>query len=98
MGYQRHSSALADPRFPTSISFSDGDDYKGYWLFPCNQVPSISLAFGGRYFTIPASALNLGRAASGSSDCVGAVVGQDPDASGLGTTFLGEHVSAPFPF
>ena len=37
---------------------------------------------------IPPSAMNLGRIEQGSSQCVGAMVGQDPQASGLGNTFL----------
>jgi len=65
--------------------------FSGYWLFPCANVPSFSFTFGGTSFVIPAADFNLGQAATGSSLCVGGVVGQDGAASGLGNTFLGEY-------
>lgn len=65
-----------------------GADYQGYHTFPCSSSPSVSLAFGGKYFTVGSKAFNLGKVASGSKDCVAAIVGQDPKASGLGQTWL----------
>ncbi|KAF8433778.1 acid protease [Boletus edulis BED1] len=50
---------------------------QGYYTFPCDSFPSISLTFGGKSFPIAASALNLGSVSSGSSDCVSGIVGQD---------------------
>ncbi|KIJ60518.1 hypothetical protein HYDPIDRAFT_98543 [Hydnomerulius pinastri MD-312] len=49
----------------------------GFYTFPCNAVPKVSLTFGGKSFPISADTLNLGPVSSGSSDCVGGIVGQD---------------------
>lgn len=70
------------------MAASYGADYQGYHTFPCSSSPRVSLAFGGKYFSIGSKAFNLGKVAAGSKDCVAAVVGQDPKASGLGNTWL----------
>ncbi|KAF8122505.1 Asp-domain-containing protein [Boletus edulis] len=54
---------------------------QGFYTFPCDSFPSISLTFGGKSFPIAASALNLGSVSSGSSDCVSGLVGQDTGSS-----------------
>ncbi|KIK91444.1 hypothetical protein PAXRUDRAFT_149483 [Paxillus rubicundulus Ve08.2h10] len=50
---------------------------QGFYTFPCNSVPSVSFTFGGTSFLISSDTLNLGPVYSGSSDCVGGIVGQD---------------------
>jgi hypothetical protein len=70
------------------MSIAYGDDYKGYWTIPCGSIPSVAFGFGGKYWTINPKTFNLGKASSGSQDCVGALIGQDPNASGLGNTML----------
>ncbi|THH13221.1 hypothetical protein EUX98_g9750, partial [Antrodiella citrinella] len=49
----------------------------GYYTFPCNAVPSVSMTFGGRAFEIPQKTFNLGPAFKGSQECVGSLVGSD---------------------
>lgn len=73
-----------------SLSSTLGSDYAGYYSFPCANVPSIALTFGGRSFTVPSSSLNLGQVSSGSSMCVGGIVGEDTGVGGwlVGDVFL----------
>jgi len=47
---------------------------EGFYTFPCNSVPSVSLTFNGKPFNISTADFNLGAASSGSSDCVGGIV------------------------
>ncbi|KAI9566248.1 Asp-domain-containing protein [Boletus coccyginus] len=63
-------SALGAKTAPSSV----GD---GFYTFPCDCFPTISLSFGGTAFPILASALNLGPVSNGSSDCISGLVGQD---------------------
>ncbi|KAF8640951.1 hypothetical protein AX17_000598 [Amanita inopinata Kibby_2008] len=58
------------------------DSQNGYYSFPCNSVPSVSFNWGGKDWVISAANFNLGTVSSGSSECVGALAGQD---LGLGT-------------
>lgn len=60
----------------------------GYYTFPCNSAPSVSLTFGGVSFPISASAFNLGQVSSGSSQCVGGIVGSDEDFWIVGDVFM----------
>ncbi|EIW85947.1 Asp-domain-containing protein [Coniophora puteana RWD-64-598 SS2] len=53
----------------------------GYYTFPCSNIPDVSVSIGGATFDI-ASTFNLGKVSSGSSQCVGGIVGQD-----IGTDF-----------
>ncbi|KAF8841399.1 acid protease [Paxillus ammoniavirescens] len=68
----------------------------GFYTFPCDSFPSISLTFGGTSFPISADTLNLGSVSSGSSDCVGGIVGQDIGASFwiVGDVFLANVYTA----
>ncbi|KAF9449928.1 acid protease [Macrolepiota fuliginosa MF-IS2] len=47
----------------------------GFFTFPCNANPSVSLAFSGKEFSIPSESFNLGQVSAGSSDCVGGITG-----------------------
>ena len=49
----------------------------GFYTFPCNATPSVSLGFGGKAFAIPQETFNLGPITHGSQECVGSLVGQD---------------------
>ncbi|KAH7922358.1 Asp-domain-containing protein [Leucogyrophana mollusca] len=49
----------------------------GYYTFPCDNVPKVSLTFGGKAFPISADTFNIGTVSAGSSTCVGGIVGQD---------------------
>jgi cathepsin D len=60
---------------PGSASVGDG-----YYTYPCNSPPSVSLAFGGRKFAISPDTFSLGQVSAGSSQCVGGVVGEDVGA------------------
>ncbi|XP_006459904.1 hypothetical protein AGABI2DRAFT_149875 [Agaricus bisporus var. bisporus H97] len=47
----------------------------GFFTFPCNSDPQISLTFGGKAFAIPTNTFNLGQLFQGSEDCVGGITG-----------------------
>jgi len=49
----------------------------GYYSFPCNDVPQVSLTFGDKQVIISPETFSLGTVEDGSSDCVGGVVGMD---------------------
>jgi cathepsin D len=57
---------------PGSASVGDG-----YYTYPCNSPPNVSITFGGKKFAISANTFSLGRVSSGSSQCVGGIVGED---------------------
>jgi hypothetical protein len=66
-----------------------GSGYDGYYLIPCASIPTVSMNFGGRDFSIPASKFSLGQVSRGSQYCVGAVLGSDQQYGGSGTpTYL----------
>ncbi|GAA5951141.1 hypothetical protein JCM3765_002396 [Sporobolomyces pararoseus] len=73
-------------QIPGSAPYSSG----GYYTFPCSSVPSVSFSFPGSStaWTIPTSMFNLGRVSTGSTSCVGAIVGQDV---GIQTVILGDR-------
>ena len=68
---------------------------------PCASPPSLSLTFmpKGRFWSISAADMNLGRVSSMSKSCVGAVVGLDVGLGGstwiLGGTFLKVRLLEP---
>ncbi|KAF8192633.1 aspartic peptidase domain-containing protein [Mycena galopus ATCC 62051] len=66
-------------RVPGSAVF---DSQNGYYSFPCATPPQIAFNWGGKDWTISAADINLGLTAEGSTQCVGALAGQD---IGLGT-------------
>ena len=47
----------------------------GFYTFPCDSTPSVSLSFGGRAFEIPKETFSLGPIDKGSQECVGGLVG-----------------------
>lgn len=51
----------------------------GYYAYDCASPPAVSMSFGGasKQWVINQTAFNLGRVSSGSSRCVGAIVGAD---------------------
>ncbi|EUC54550.1 aspartic protease, partial [Rhizoctonia solani AG-3 Rhs1AP] len=62
----------------------------GYFTFPCNNAPSVSLKFNGREFPIPADRMNLGFLPNNYSACVGAIAAaRTPENAWLvGSSFL----------
>ncbi|KAF9221253.1 Asp-domain-containing protein [Gyrodon lividus] len=81
-----------------AIGGTDASDTvgEGYYTFPCDSVPSVSLTFGGTSFPISPETFNLGTVSSGSSDCVGGIVGQDTGSSFwiIGDVFLANVYTA----
>ncbi|KAF9224228.1 acid protease [Gyrodon lividus] len=71
----------------TDASDTVGD---GYYAFPCDNVPSVTFTFGGTSFPIPADSLNLGRASSDSSDCIGSILADNSNTESwvIGNAFL----------
>ncbi|KAJ6578886.1 acid protease [Mycena vulgaris] len=53
------------------------DSKHGYYSFPCDSPPEIAFNWGGADWVISTDNINLGRTKAGSSDCVGALAGQD---------------------
>ncbi|EMD33591.1 hypothetical protein CERSUDRAFT_117693 [Gelatoporia subvermispora B] len=49
----------------------------GYYTFPCNSPPTVSFNWGGKNWVVSTANFNLGRTSSTSSQCVGALAGQD---------------------
>ncbi|KAH9946986.1 acid protease [Amylocystis lapponica] len=58
------------------------DSSNGYYSFPCSSIPSVAFNWGGKNWNVSAANFNLGTTTSGSSQCIGALAGQD---LGLGT-------------
>ncbi|KII89342.1 hypothetical protein PLICRDRAFT_53792 [Plicaturopsis crispa FD-325 SS-3] len=79
-----------------SAASSVGD---GYYTVPCDSIPSVSLTFGGKKFSVSSDSFNLGAATSGSSECVGGIVGEDIgiDAWIVGDVFM-RNVYTAFDF
>ncbi|BGP17269.1 hypothetical protein JCM10213v2_005287 [Rhodosporidiobolus nylandii] len=60
----------------------------GYYSMPCDEMDSVDISFSfgtSDKWVVSGASLNLGRVSSGSSRCVGAVVGAD---IGLGATWI----------
>lgn len=49
----------------------------GMYTVPCDNIPDISLSFGGKVFNISRDTFNMGPLDSNSSECVGGLVGGD---------------------
>ncbi|ORY90691.1 aspartic peptidase domain-containing protein [Leucosporidium creatinivorum] len=64
----------------------------GYYTYPCSASLTISFSFAGstKQWALPSDLLNLGKVSSGSTRCVGAIVGADVGVSAwiLGDTFM----------
>jgi cathepsin D len=58
----------------------------GFFTFPCNTDPRVTLTFGGRQFPISLDTFNLGQVSAGSTNCVGGVVSE----SGLSFWVVGD--------
>ncbi|KAH8923790.1 acid protease [Atractiella rhizophila] len=54
-----------------------GSGSTGYYLFPCNSAPTVSFSFSGKAWAMSADTFSLGQVSSGSSSCVGSIVGED---------------------
>ncbi|KAF4602317.1 hypothetical protein EYR40_005522 [Pleurotus pulmonarius] len=68
----------------------------GFFTFPCNSLPPLSLTLGGRAFPISAASFNLGTLTAGSTTCVGGVASVNFDNMWiLGDVFL-ENVYTSF--
>jgi hypothetical protein len=50
-------------------------------LVPCDGVPTVSLSFGGKSWSIPPKALNIGQLRSSPRDCVAGITGGNVGAS-----------------
>ncbi|KAL0576809.1 hypothetical protein V5O48_005179 [Marasmius crinis-equi] len=53
------------------------DSEQGFYSFPCSSIPQAGFSWGGKTWSISADNFNLGTTEQGSSDCVGALAGQD---------------------
>ncbi|KAF9226025.1 Asp-domain-containing protein [Gyrodon lividus] len=60
----------------------------GYYIFPCNDVPSVSFTFGGTSFPISADSLTHGFADKESITCYGAIIVGNLPFWVVGTAFL----------
>ena len=49
----------------------------GFFTVPCDNVPTISLTFGGTAFDIAPDIFNFGELFEGSPDCVGGLAAED---------------------
>lgn len=55
----------------------------GYYTFPCSStLAAINLSFGGKDYPLDFADFNLGAASSGSSSCVGGIIGEDTSGQG----------------
>ncbi|KAH7907902.1 aspartic peptidase domain-containing protein [Hygrophoropsis aurantiaca] len=61
----------------------------GFYTFPCDKDPGVSLTFGGKSWAISADSFNLGPVSSGSADCVGGISAQ-PDLDGSAFWIVGD--------
>ncbi|KDQ54107.1 hypothetical protein JAAARDRAFT_209569 [Jaapia argillacea MUCL 33604] len=53
------------------------DSTNGYYSYPCSSPPTVAFSWGGKSWTVSSANFNLGQTSSGSSQCVGALAGQD---------------------
>ncbi|KAL8292876.1 hypothetical protein RQP46_000570 [Phenoliferia psychrophenolica] len=90
------SAAMFWATVPNSAPYGSG-----YYTYDCTSPPSPSFSFGGltTSWTMSSDSLNLGRVSTGSSRCVGSIVGADVGVSSwiFGDTFL-ENVYSTFDF
>ncbi|KAK1220022.1 hypothetical protein PQX77_017229 [Marasmius sp. AFHP31] len=74
---------------------------QGLYSFPCATVPEVAFNWGGKTWTVSPENFNLGQTEEGSSDCVGALLGQDlglgSKAMLLGDAFM-KNVYTAFDF
>ncbi|KAF5332883.1 hypothetical protein D9758_017498 [Tetrapyrgos nigripes] len=88
-------------QFYSSIGGQLFDQDQGFYSFSCSKVPEVSFSWGGNDFAVSADNFNLGATEDGSSDCVGALAGQDlglgDDVWLLGDSFM-KNVYSVFSF
>ncbi|KAH7904283.1 aspartic peptidase domain-containing protein [Hygrophoropsis aurantiaca] len=62
--------------FNKAIGAQDASDTvgRGFYTFPCNKVPNVSITYGGKEWPIPVQSFNLGPVSSGSNACVSSVI------------------------
>ncbi|KAL1747639.1 aspartic peptidase domain-containing protein [Schizophyllum fasciatum] len=53
------------------------DESNGMYTFPCDSAPKVAFNWGGKDWEVTSENFNLGKTQAGSSDCVGALAGQD---------------------
>ncbi|EKM50295.1 uncharacterized protein PHACADRAFT_264907 [Phanerochaete carnosa HHB-10118-sp] len=53
------------------------DSEHGYYSYPCNSPPTVGFSWAGKTWDVTSANFNLGETESGSSECVGALAGQD---------------------
>ena len=94
---------IGDPaevdRFYTSLGARNATEFgQGFYAFPCNAVPDVSITLGGTQFAISKESFNFGPVSEGSSDCVGGIIGQAGAPFWiLGAVFL-QNVYAAFDY
>ncbi|OCH92495.1 acid protease [Obba rivulosa] len=49
----------------------------GYYSYPCNALPTIAFNWGGKNWVVSAANFNLGKTSTRSTQCIGALAGQD---------------------
>ncbi|KAI0690105.1 aspartic peptidase domain-containing protein [Cytidiella melzeri] len=52
----------------------------GFYTYPCSSSLSLSLSFSGMSFSIRTDDFNLGKLSEESTDCVGGIIGVDPNS------------------
>ncbi|KAG6829330.1 hypothetical protein H0H92_004933 [Tricholoma furcatifolium] len=60
----------------------------GFYSYPCNATPEVSLTFRGNSFAISPELFNIGQVSTDSSDCIGGVAASDNDFWIVGDVFL----------
>ena len=60
----------------------------GFYTYPCNSNPVVTLQLGGGVLMDVSSTFNAGPVQGSSTDCVGSLVGQDSNSWILGTMFM----------
>ncbi|KIJ46567.1 hypothetical protein M422DRAFT_249717 [Sphaerobolus stellatus SS14] len=53
------------------------DTENGFYSFPCSSNHRVAFSWGGKQWDVTAANFNLGQTESGSTQCVGAIAGQD---------------------
>ncbi|KAF9218348.1 acid protease [Gyrodon lividus] len=66
----------------------------GYYIFPCDAVPSVSFTIGGVSFPIPAGAFKLGTSPIDPSVCIGTIIAGQYKSWIVGSVFLSQFYTA----
>ena len=75
------------------------DNISGLFEYTCNPEPKISFNWGGKDWVVSSAYFNRGKAAKGSTKCIGALIGKSllGDAWVLGDAFM-QNVYTAFDF